>query len=328
MEFFRTHFSAESLRPYCAYWRVCAIGLLVLLGAGYYYLFSSPPNISPQIVTITYGTSTKSVADSLYVAGVIRHPLVFRALLRLSPVGSVVQTGVYKFDAPEDLFTVARRLATGAYGLPPVRITFIEGATTREMAAQIALALPYISSQDFLARAREQEGYLFPDTYLFQPFETTSSIVSTMRANFEEKVAPLLGDISASGHSLAEIVTMASLVEKEGRTTETRRMIAGILWNRLARHMPLQVDAVFGYINDRPTYSPSYADLKIDSPYNTYTHTGLPPGPINNPGLDALEDVLHPAKTNYLYYLTDKNGVMHYATTYAGHEANQRKYLP
>jgi UPF0755 protein len=92
--------------------------------------------------------------------------------------------------------------------------------------------------------------------------------------------------------------------------------------------MPLQVDAVFGYIYNRDTYSPSFTDLKVVSPYNTYTHKGLPPGPINNPGLDSLDAALHPTKTDYLYYLTDANGVMHYATTYAGHQANQRKYLP
>ena len=91
--------------------------------------------------------------------------------------------------------------------------------------------------------------------------------------------------------------------------------------------MSLQVDAVFGYIFNRETYSPSYEDLKVDSPYNTYTHTGLPPGPINNPGLDSLKAAITPIKTNYLYYLTDKNGVMHYATTYAEHQSNQRKYL-
>jgi len=91
--------------------------------------------------------------------------------------------------------------------------------------------------------------------------------------------------------------------------------------------MPLQVDAVFGYIFNKDTYSPSFADLKIDSPYNTYTRIGLPPGPIDNPGLDSIEAVLHPTKTNYLYYLTDKNGVMHYAATFAEHQSNQRKYL-
>ena len=108
---------------------------------------------------------------------------------------------------------------------------------------------------------------------------------------------------------------------------ESKRVVAGILKNRLKLDMPLQVDAVFGYIFGRGTYSPSYADLAVDSPYNTYTHKGLPPGPISNPGLDSLEAAANPAKTDYLYYLTGKDGLMHYATTHAGHQANRKKYL-
>ena len=120
---------------------------------------------------------------------------------------------------------------------------------------------------------------------------------------------------------------MASLVEKEARTDANRRIVAGVLWNRLALGMPLQVDAVFGYIFDRDTYSPSFEDLKVDSPYNTYTHKGLPPGPISNPGLESIYAALYPTKTNYLYYLTGRDTLMHYAKTYAEHQANRRKYL-
>ena len=137
----------------------------------------------------------------------------------------------------------------------------------------------------------------------------------------------LLSGIQASGHSLSDIVIMASLVEKEARTDVNRRIVAGVLWNRLALGMPLQVDAVFGYIFDRDTYSPSFEDLKVDSPYNTYTHKGLPPGPISNPGLESIYAALYPTKTNYLYYLTGKDTLMHYARTYAEHVANQTKYL-
>jgi UPF0755 protein len=104
-------------------------------------------------------------------------------------------------------------------------------------------------------------------------------------------------------------------------------MVAGILYNRLAHNMPLQIDAVFGYIYGRDTYSPSYKDLRVDSPYNTYTHVGLPPTPIDNPSLDSLLAAVNPEKTTYLYYLTGRDGTMHYATTYKEHQANVRKYL-
>ncbi len=104
-------------------------------------------------------------------------------------------------------------------------------------------------------------------------------------------------------------------------------MVSGILWNRIRRGMPLQVDAVFGYIYGRTTYSPSFADLKIDSPYNTYKYPGLPAGPICNPSLSAIDAALHPAKTKYLYYLTGRDGQMRYATTYEGHRSNLHTYL-
>ena len=148
-----------------------------------------------------------------------------------------------------------------------------------------------------------------------------------MRENFDAKISSLSADINTSGHSISDTVIMASIVEKEARTSTNRKIVAGVLWNRLALGMPLQVDAVFGYIFNRDTYSPSLADLKTESPYNLYLHIGLPPGPIDNPGLDSLLAALHPTKTNYFYYLTDPNGVMHYATTFAEHQANQMKYL-
>lgn len=195
------------------------------------------------------------------------------------------------------------------------------------MAEQIESALPDISAQEFSSVARQYEGYLFPDTYLFELTSTGPAIVKTMRENFDKKIAPLAASIAGSSHSLSDIVTMASLVEKEARTPEDRRIIAGILWKRLELGMPLQVDAVFGYIQNRDTYSPSFADLKIESPYNTYLHPGLPPGPIANPGFDSLEAVLHQTSSDYLYYLTGKDGNMYYAVTYATHLANQRKYL-
>jgi len=300
----------------------------VLLVAGYSLMLAPPLNFpSGDIVVITRGASVSDIADQLANAHVIRHPSVLNFILRISGASMRVQSGAYLFNSPQNVLSIANRLATGAYGLPPVRITFPEGVTVRDIAEKVAEALPRISAQDFISAGKPQEGYLFPDTYLFQPDSDADSIISAMKANFNSKITSLSGDIQASGHSLSDIVILASLVEKEARTTANRRIVAGILWDRLALGMPLQVDAVFGYIYNRDTYSPSLEDLKVVSPYNTYLHAGLPPGPIDNPGLDSINAALHPTKTNYLYYLTDKNGVMHYATTYAKHQLNQQKYL-
>jgi UPF0755 protein len=309
-------------------WWFCSFVVAIIIVGGYTLMFAPPPNFpSDSIVVISRGASVSDISEQLSGANIIKHSSVLNFILRISGASSNVKFGSYLLKTPENVFTIANRLATGAHGLPPVRITFPEGMTVRDMAEKVTEALPLISAQDFISLGKSQEGYLFPDTYLFPPDATVQSVIDTMRANFDIKVAPLIGDIKASEHSISDVVIMASLVEKEARTIENRRIVAGILWNRLKIGMPLQVDAVFGYIFNRDTYSPSFADLKIESLYNVYLHTGLPPGPIDNPGIESIQAALNPTKTNYLYYLTGSDDLMHYATTYAGHQLNQRKYL-
>ncbi|MHB1769812.1 MAG: endolytic transglycosylase MltG [Minisyncoccota bacterium] len=306
---------------------IAVLAVLALMSGGGYILLALPSGFVPQDVVIARGASVSAVAQELAAAHIITYPLVLRVLLRAEGKDNNIQAGTYRFNASENVLTISHRLVTGAYDIPPLRITFFEGTTVREMATRAAAAFPQVSAADFIAAGHPYEGYLFPDTYLFSPSADAASIVAAMRANFNAKIAPLSGDIQASGRSLSDIVIMASLVEKEARSDAAKRMVAGILWNRIARGMPLQVDSVFGYIHGRDTYAPSLADLRVNSPYNTYLHRGLPPGPIDNPGLASLEAAVNPAKTNYLYYLTGTDGLMHYATTYAGHEANRRKYL-
>lgn len=304
-----------------------ALALLLLSVAGYQTLLAAPADFAPgSVVRITQGASVPSAAQALADARVIRHPSLLRLILRVSWKSGSVQAGAYRFDTPQNVVTVAVRLVTGAYGLPPTRLTFPEGFTAREAAVQVAGAFPDISAETFMEEAKPYEGYLFPDTYFFSTASDAASILAILRANFDAKTEPLFRNASSS-LSRSDIVILASLIEREARMLESKRVVAGILLNRLALGMPLQVDAVFGYIFGRDTYSPSYADLAVDSPYNTYTHKGLPPGPISNPGLDSLEAALHPAQTKYLYYLTGKDGLMHYATTHAGHQANRKKYL-
>ncbi len=300
----------------------------VLAVIGYHTAFSPPDDFpTGSIVSIARGTSAPEVAAQLAQVRIIAYPQLLRAVLRLSGGSARVQAGSYLFNTPENLFTVAYRLVTGDYRVPSVRITFPEGETARHGAARVHEAFPSISASDFLLKAQPYEGYLFPDTYLFLPSSDADSIIKTMRANFDTKTASLRDEIAASGYSMSEIIILASLIEKEARTSTARHMVAGILFNRLKLGMLLQVDAVFGYINNRDTYSPSFADLKIDSPYNTYKYKGLPQGAIGNPGLDSIDAVLHPTKTKYLYYLTGNDNLMHYATTYAQHLANQNRYL-
>ncbi len=309
-------------------WWFCSFILVAVGIGGYAFLLAPPPNFpSGDIIVVSRGSSVSDISRSLANAHIIQNPLVFKLIVRISGASSQMKSGAYLFSAPENVFTVANRLVRGAYGIPPVSLTFPEGVTVRDMAERISQALPIVSAKDFISIGKSHEGYLFPDTYFFPPDATAELVIEAMRKNFDAKITPLSSDIQASGHSFPDIIIMASLVEKEARTETSKRIVAGILWNRMKISMPLQVDAVFGYIFDRDTYSPSFADLKVDSPYNTYLHTGLPPGPIANPGLESIRAALYPATTTYLYYLTGKDNLMHYATTYAEHQSNRKKYL-
>ena len=330
---FKNYFSADlsALKSRLAFdWKggVAAFTLAVLLVIGYRAAFSPPANFPVgSIVSIARGSSAPEIAARLAAAHIVKHPSLLRAVLRIAGQSDRIQAGAYLFNAPQGLFMIALRLIAGAYDIPPARITFPEGETARDYAERVHEALPEISETDFLARAKQYEGYLFPDTYLFLASADAPSIIAEMRSNFNDKITPLMNEIVVSGHSLSDVVTLSSLIEREARSVANKKIVAGILWERLALGMPLQVDAVFGYIFGRDTYSPSLADLKVDSPYNTYTHKGLPPGPISNPGLESIDAALHPTKTDYLYYLTGKDNLMHYAATYVGHQANRQKYL-
>lgn len=326
--FFAASFSALTIhvRRYALEWVTAFVVLVSLLACGYLLIAPPRPYPSGAIVVVREGSSAAAVARQLADEGIVTYPELLRLLWRFEG-DTAIRPGTYRFAAPEHLVSVARRLASGTYGIPSVRITFPEGSTVLDMAHKVGAKFPGIPTSEIIWAGGPYEGYLFPDTYTFEPSATAASITAKLRDTFEKKVALLAPDIAASERSLSDIVIMASIIEREARTKEDRRMISGVLWNRIDRGMPLQVDAVFGYIYSRQTYSPSYADLGVDSPYNTYKHAGLPPGPICNPGLDALYAALHPADTKYLFYLTGHDGLMHYATTYAGHKANLRSYL-
>ena len=302
-----------------------SIVAVVIVASFVLYVASSAPRPFPlgAVVTIPKATSISGTGVLLAQAGVVRSATLFR----LVNGPRILHAGTYVFETPQHVFRIASRIREGEQGFEPVKITFPEGETAREMAERVSTTFPHISIEAFRTEVAEYEGFLFPETYVFSPFTDSASIVRKMRDTFTKKIAPFAPEVSASGHSLSEIVIMASLIEKEARTSEARRMVSGILWNRIDLGMALQVDAVFGYIFNRDTYSPSFADLKVDSPYNTYLFKGLPPGPISNPGLDSIDAALHPTETAYLYYLTGSDEKMHYATTYAGHLENQRRYL-
>lgn len=299
MELFKSYFFR-----YWRWWGVLFVLLAILLCC--YYFFIAPPNKFPSgdIVIIKHG-SAQFVAEELSDLNIISSPILLEFILRASGGSDNIQSGAYRFKNPINLFSVAYRIVIGEYGIPLSRITFFEGITMKEASVRVAEIFPEISESDFLLASNSYDGYLFPDTYFFILTTDAETIVKKMRENFNAKIETLSEEIRKSGHSLSDIIVMASLIEKEVNTDVDRHIVSGILWNRINIGMPLQVDAA----------------------PDTYLYKGLPPVPICNPGLESIEAVLNPTKTNYLYYLTGNDGLTHYATTFAGHQANLKKYL-
>ena len=176
---------------------------------------------------------------------------------------------------------------------------------------------------------------MFPDTYLIPRDATASAIAQILLDNFNTKVtAAMKADATRSGLTFAQTITLASIVEREGKTVQDKPVIAGILLNRIKLGMPLQVDATLQYALGYQPFEKTWwkkdltdDDKKIDSLYNTYANVGLPPGPISNPGIVSIKAAIYPTASDYLYYLHDKTGAVHYAKTIAEHEANIQKYL-
>lgn len=305
------------------------VGALLVLGWAVYLLTLSPLPYFPSgsYVTIPKGSSLRDVGDILAARNIVRSSFTFRELARIVGSDRGVPAGVYYFGRRENILQVAARLVNGDFETTPVRIMIPEGSTTRDIARILFDKLPNFDQRGFLAATEGKEGYLFPDTYFFMPSDSTEAILSVFNNDYHTKLSKLEGKIEASGHTELEILTMASILEKEASKTADRERIAGVLWHRIAIGMPLQVDAVFPYIINKNTFEVTLDDLKIDSPYNTYKYKGLPPGPIDNPGLDSITAALNPIKSNYVYFLSDLDGNFHFATTYAEHMANKAKYL-
>ena len=258
-----------------------------------------------SIISIDSGDSLRSVSRSLKENNVIRSRLLFEAFVIMYGGEKHIMSADYFLDTKLTVYEIARRIERGERHLAPVKVTIPEGFTAEEMAQVFSAKLPSFNSALFLAEAVKSEGRLFPDTYFFLTDADEARVLKSMRENFEKKIAPLREEIIKSGHSERDIIVMASLVEGEAKGDNDRAYIAGILWHRINIGMPLQVD--------------------VDK--ETYKARGLPREPVGNPGLKAILATLRPVKTSYLYYLHDKDGVIHYAKSFVEHQVNIKKYL-
>ncbi len=294
-----------------------------------FFLSKAPETFLPNtLITIPLGATLDSIAEILQKQSIIRSPLLFKLFVQHYGKEKAVPAGLYLFKTPPSLTEVAGRMGVGNHGIETFKLTFPEGITTRKMESILnAQRFFEWDGQEFLRNTEGREGFLFPDTYFFYSVATSGPIILALEENFEKRTARFKEEALISGKNWRDIITMASILEGEAMTHEDRRIISGILWKRLAKKMRLQVDATFMYTIGKPSSALTVEDLANDSLYNTYRHDGLPPGPINNPGIDTIDAALHPVDSPYFFYLSDKEGLMHYAKTFTEHKLNKKKYL-
>jgi UPF0755 protein len=291
-------------------------------------------------VEIAPGSSTQSMARSLSEAGVVANPAAFRIAVWLRSAGRRLQAGEYRFDHALTPVDVVDKIARGDVFMRPV--TFREGLTIRQMAA-IFEEKGFGAHADFVAaastagpvreidpQASDLEGYLFPDTYALPRRTTAEQLVARMVAQFDRALTPeIRRQAAARGLNVRELVTLASLVEKETGKAEERPLVAAVYWNRLQVGMGLQCDPTVIYALERTgryTGNLTRADLQFDSPYNTYRYAGLPPGPIAAPGQASLEAASQPANVPYLYFVSRNDGSHAFASTLDEHNRNVQEY--
>jgi UPF0755 protein len=308
--------------------------VLVMAGVEAYRVLAPFGPRQETFVDIAPGTGTAGIAEQLQQAGVVRSSLAFQVLKQYR--GGVLKAGEYRFDHPAKMSEVYDRIARGDVYARTLRVP--EGFNIFDIAAaaeQAGLGSrgAFLKAEQtdtaliaqWSPKARSLEGFLFPDTYRFSPRLKPETMLAAMVKRFGTEAARLHLDAAA----VQRTVTLASLVEKEVHIDSERAEVASVFENRLAAGMPLQTDPAVAYASLlRGTWTGviHQSELHSDSDYNTYTHTGLPPGPICNPGEAALRAALHPARTDFLYFVADASGATRFSRTLGEHSANVIAY--
>jgi len=314
------------------------IGAIGLIIAGIIVFYGLQPvdrqASQVRLINIPQGASTIQIATLLAEEQVIRNPLLFRMLTRIERLDNKLQAGEYELVAGMTSTEVLRKLALGE--TVSYIFTIPEGFTVEQIA--LLLADKNLADRErFLALARREnttadsentispfgyaiEGFLFPDTYRISKGMKEEEIIALMLKRFNATVTGEMRTKAASqGLTLHQLMTLASLVEREAKSASERPIIAAVFLHRLRIEMPLQSCATIQYILGTPKQELSVQDTQIESPYNTYLHTGLPPGPIANPGVDSVSAVLYPADTEVLYFVAKSDGTHIFSKTYEEH---------
>lgn len=289
---------------------------------------SNSQDTASRIFVVEKGAGVRRIANDLAEQRLIRDPIVFFLLVKHFGLDQKIQAGDFRLSPSMSASDIALALTKGTLD---IWVTIPEGYRADEIVDILQDKIPTYD-QSWRAIINEHEGYLFPDTYLIPRDAEKELIVKIFRDNFEEKFAAIYAEGKTE---LAEkdVVTVASLIEREARHPQDRVLVASVIINRLNLGMKLDIDATIQYAlgksRDGKNWWPKITqdDYKgVRSPFNTYLNAGLPPTPIANPGLASLEAVVYPARTKYLYYISDKEGYNHYAETLEEHNANIKKY--
>ena len=337
-----------------AHWFVRFMGLgfvlllLLVVGAGFlgYMVYDhvTRPGIAGPVsrITIPEGTTGKEIGRILTNEGYIEHPAFFWLALRLDRSNKPIKYGAYSLARGLSALELLNAIQKGpnaalAPGEIPDdrRITVPEGLALSQMARMFANPEAFLvaaSDPALIARlgirAKTLEGFLMPNTYYFERKPTEREVVERMVEQFEKAYAGLLKEIpEAAAKDKLEVVTVASLVEKEARAEVDRPLVAAVIYNRLKQGMPLGLDSTLQYALSKYGQRMLDVDKQVNSPYNTYKNAGLPPGPVGNPGLAGLRAALQPAKEDYLYFVSNADGQTHtFSKTMAEHEKAVAEY--
>lgn len=327
------------------------IALIVLLGLSLWAtLYVESPvggDAIPMIVVVPKGATAKSVAAALAEKGLIRSELAFRFVAQATGSSSGIKPGAYKVSRAMSISEILDKLVLG--DVAAVWVTIPEGYTVEQVADRLSerglvnhaefAALARNGAQEFSdilnIPAQGLEGYLYPETYLIPLQPDARDVARQMLETFKSKVADSLGgeitgrtpdgEEHSKPEALHRVIIVASMIEREARVAADRPLVSAVIWNRLRIGMKLDIDATVQYALGRHRSRLYYRDLEAESPYNTYTHAGLPPGPISNPGIDSIKAAIHPAEVDYFYYVARPDGSHVFSRTLDEHNAAIRR---
>ena len=329
--------------------KIFILGIVVIIFGWFYYFSAVTSPISkdqtPQIFTVEPGWGSTRISHELKNSGLIKNAYIFQFYVWRQGISSKLQEGEYFFSPSQSLKEIAQILNRGAGASKEITLTFLEGWKIEDMANYLEEKTA-ISRQDFITvvqakapwwdeyqvlnskpRNLDLEGYLFPDTYRVFRDATAVDIVRKMLANLETKLTPeILPEINRQGKTIHEVLTLASIIEKEVRGDNDKKKVADIFYKRLKAGIALQADSTVNYVTGKSDPRAAAADLQIDSLYNTYKYRGLPPGPISNPGLSSILAAVYPQSNPYYYFLTTPDGEVIYNVDFEGHVEDKNKY--